>query len=123
VKWFNFNNALLSPRELQELYVMIFVVIIAVLLFMRPKKSDYRNLFFAWIIFLALLAIGIGFFWFLFYFRIIPYSLGAGFLDQGYWMVLMLIIVVAIQNSFDALTDRLNIKIKKDSFPKVVNKK
>ncbi len=110
MKWLNLSNTPLSPRELQELYVMLIVVFVGALLFLRPKKSDYKNYFIAWILFLALVALVMGTIWFLFYFRIIPYSFGAGFLDQGYWMILVAIAAVAILNSFDALAKRFKIK-------------
>jgi hypothetical protein len=106
VNWFE-NYPM--TRDQHDLYIMLIGFIFIFLFFMRPKKSDYKNIFLAWIIYLILLASTVVCIWFLFYFGIFPYTFGFGILDQIFWMLIFLIFGVIIQRLLVAITKRLKI--------------
>ena len=110
MNWIHLTNSSLTSREQQDLYVMLIITAIACLGFLRPTKPEYINVFIAWIVFLVLVVSTIGVLWFLFSFRLIPYTFGLGYLDQVYWMILGLTAFAVIQRSMDAITKRLKIK-------------
>jgi hypothetical protein len=119
MNWGFLNKWNLMSSDEKDLYIMLVVLIFGLLNFMGPRKSDYKNLFIAWIVFLALLFSIIGILWFLLSFRIIPTTFGAGYLDQGYWMILAAMAGVTILRLLDAITKHLKIrKLKSEEYGK-----
>jgi hypothetical protein len=109
MNWIDWFKSYPITTEQRDLYVMLFGFVFVFLFFLGPKKSDYKNYFIAWIVFLVLLGFETGSLWFLFSFRIFPNTFGFISFDQIFWVIIGFICIVATQKLMVAITKRLKI--------------
>jgi hypothetical protein len=109
MNWVDWFKSYPITTEQRDLYFMLILITGLFLLFLGPKKADYKNIFLAWVVFVILLGFEVGFIYFLFSFQIFPKTFGLLSLDQIFWMVLAFIGIVVTKKLMISVTKWLKI--------------
>jgi hypothetical protein len=109
MNWIDWLKSYPITTEQRDLYFMLILLIVAFLCASSPKRSDYKNFFVAWIVFLILIVFEVGLVWFFYFFRIFPDTLGSVFYDQVFCVIIFLLCFFAMKRLMVVITKRLKI--------------
>jgi hypothetical protein len=109
MNWADWFKNYQITTEQRDLYFMLILLIVAFLFSASPKKSDYKNFFVAWIVFLILIVFEVGTVWFLYSFRIFPDTLGSVFYDQVFCVIIFLLSFFAMKRLMVVISKQLKI--------------
>jgi hypothetical protein len=109
VNWVDWFNWFPNTKEEADLFFTILLFIFTYLYVLRPRKKEYKNIFLAWLAFLASTTLTIGLLYFLLSRRLVPLNIGPG-INTFFWGAISVPVFFLDMAFMNAITKILKIK-------------